>query len=237
MTGLFLRKGGWLAVTFLLVALAVSIVWYVLSDSARALNARGVPVTAEVLVLQVDEPLYPRPGNRTTTYEAIVGFTLNGTRHQARQGLSRSFFDTLSPRETITIRVLPDDPSILEIEPGAASGNAGAAFWAALVLWLLGATVATASLRLARRIVRLRKHGVPRTAEVTEVKRIGDKHMLHFRWRDRFGELRQGHTQPRKMADGLAGLAPGDPLPVAEDPDNPARAMWVLDLADTRRPT
>lgn len=162
------------AILLLIGGLAGFAAWGITGE-ARALKRDGIDRPATVRTL--DRKRTYNAGNKTfsTTYTVSVTFTLGSatsgelTFHRGQATVSKSFYDELERGEEITIRVLPDTPDTLEIEPGGLQSNATAAMIISAVCLLLfvGAEWLILRFRAQRRALRTRGVTVPAKVTLT----------------------------------------------------------------------
>jgi hypothetical protein len=230
----FFKRGGWLVM--LGVAAIIAAGWLYLSTGNRLarLAEEGVTVTATItemheLVTQLDGIGRRSSDSETTDYFATVTYLdPTGARQTVEQSVSKTWYDTWFPNQQVDIRVLPDDPSVVAIDPGhqQTSGNVGAlALIAAGVVamgtgWLLHRQMAG---RAALGVT-----GVPATAQVMKLVQNGAFQRVKYSFTVD-GTLYTGLSLPK--GDGrYAALKPGDGFAVRYDAARPRRnAAGIFD--------
>lgn len=216
--------------------------WYGAGADARALKARGVETQATVTDLHrtVRIRTTNSAGGRSYSFFATVGFVSGSaldnslTLHTARRAVSEDFFGTLAKGQKIPVRYLPDDPDTVEIEPGWVEGNSVAAGWVAAGFLPPGLIALVLGWRMAGREQRILTRGIPRQGDVIDLVTNQGFWILRFRWRGGDGGQYEGRAKWDKRADRFAGLVPGGPIDLIEDPLRPDRAIWTGDLRKSR---
>ena len=205
----FLRAWGWVPLLCFLVATLALYAWRAAGDDARALARDGIAVEARITDLDHFETRRVGDSHRSEDFLVTVAYSSGKATdntlelHEERRSVSESFFAGLVMGQTLTIRMLPDEPGLIEVEPGWVEGNASAA----------GAQ-------------RMRTRGHPRKGEVVEIHSVEGYQILRYRWRGGDGGQHEGRSPAIGKASVLVGLKPGDSVDLLEDPLHPDRAIW-----------
>lgn len=188
----------------------------------------GIDTTAEVLRLSRSEQ---RRDNSPVqyTHHATVRFTaLDGTERTETLDVSLSYYDRARVGQIVPLRMVPDEPRALELEPGT-TGRSSWVFGIGAAVFLL-ATLGSAYVVYADMpsMLRAARRGQARQARVTGMTdtgwKVSDDSLWRLEWTDETG-LR-GESRRRRRA-ALPGI--GDTITVHHDPrDN--RTWWVGDF-------
>jgi hypothetical protein len=228
----FFRHGGWLPLLCLPIAAIALFVWISGGEQARALARDGVPVDARVAVLQFLEGnrLASSTALRSDRYLVTVVYQVEGGAELTEsRSVSKAFFASLTAQQTLPIRVLPSDPTVIEIEPGWVEGNSNAAGWVGLGFLGLGLLPLPLIWRSAAGALRISRAGIPRQGKVLEIIAIKQSRAMRFGWQGGDGAMHGGQSRLRGR-EFFAAHPVGSAITVLEDPANPARAIWETDL-------
>lgn len=234
MVKLFLRWGGWVAAIPLVIGLVAAFAWVQIADRSARFDDAGVEVTATVTGKRESRRM-GGSGTRTTDYYVRVSYStgsaLEGTLdiHFAEEQVSSGFYERVSRGDKVPVRVLPDEPGTVEIEPGATSSNALWAGVAGAVFILLGLALIGFGIRAAARAIRIRDSGVETEARADDIVVQGQFRTLKFSFTDEQGQPRSAKSRPAR-ARRFEGIAPGAPVRVFYDPERPERAYWEGDV-------
>ena len=112
-----------------LVATIFLVYWWSASEDMRLLERDGVDTIATVVSKRISSSIDRDSGTtRKRSYHVTVAYSgpLDETLTQTRR-IESSTYGTINEGDEIAIRYVPQDPTIIEIEPGR---NIGATFWA-----------------------------------------------------------------------------------------------------------
>lgn len=220
----FFGLWGWMtlgAVAIFLIFLTVAMVF---SRSAGRLEAEGADATATVIDRRMR-----KSGNDSTDYLIRYSFNVGSRTVEAEQEVSLTFYRDLVAGQTVPVRYWTADPSLSEIEAGAASA-------ASLIGWIGAALSALVALVLGRIATRralhghwLIRHGVRRQATITDHRvtnvRINDIQQWQAVWREPDG--REGSTRMARREDLPAE---GAQITLLVDPNGHHPSLWEGDL-------
>ncbi|MBK6469107.1 MAG: hypothetical protein IPF96_21620 [Rhodobacter sp.] len=229
----FLRAWGWVPLLCFLVATLALYAWRAAGDDARALARDGIAVEARITDLDHFETRRVGDSHRSEDFLVTVAYSSGKATdntlelHEERRSVSESFFAGLVMGQTLTIRMLPDEPGLIEVEPGWSRrqrqrrrlGGPG-------LPEFLGGLPLPFLLRRAAGAQRMRTRGHPRKGEVVEIHSVEGYQILRYRWRGGDGGQHEGRSPAIGKASVLAGLKPGDSVDLLEDPLHPDRAIW-----------
>ena len=223
------RQRAWFAPIPLVIAAGLGIGAVLTAQEAETVEAEGVQT--EAVVLETERRRERVGGDRVWRNYVTYRFELeDGTAQRNRDRVSRSFHDSVSEGDEITVTYLPDDPRTAEIDPEGTRH-------ATLIFGL--ASVGTAGLgawmlrRYGRRcssMLRAIRRGESRTARVTgrtnTVPRAQDQKTWRLHWTDiRF---QSGSSLQRSLGD-LVAWSDGDDITIYIDPKT-STGWWEEDI-------
>ena len=224
----------WVPALALVVALVVLAIGLGIWRNAHQLEAHGLPAEAVVLARDIRER-QDKEGRTRVSYSLSYRFQpAEGPQVQRRRDVSRRFFDSVAVGDVLTIRHLPQRPSVHELQIGDTRARAqeflGVGIVAlvlavAMSLWLgLGAQPLLRALAGGRvRQARVTAHVPLQRRRVRTGRRYG-----RIRWCDETGAEGESNVVP--MLDVLSHPV-GSRIRVLVDPVT-GRGYWEEELTD-----
>lgn len=188
---LFIRLGGWVALTGAAVLLVLTLISHFTERSADRFDREGVVANAIVVdrevVISRDSD-----GDTTRSYFLTLGYeTAAGQQLRTREKVNRRTYDAGQRGKSVRLRYLESRPTRVEYPLGSSratswwtlifAGLAGAA--TLLAVWIFGKEAAEA--------IRVRRHGQELLAEVTGIRtttvEVNDVRQARLQWRDEDG--------------------------------------------------
>lgn len=189
-----LKGTGWLYAIPMGVGTVVLIAALTLSLSAFRLETQGLDVPGVVTSLTTETRSCGKK-NRNTCTDYWVGYrftTLQDEPRLDKEEVEQDRFNRLKVGDSITVRYVPANPDIAEIEQGAVRFESWVMVLIASAIWVAIAVFGSRHLRDCRRGAWLRDHGTLRRTLVTEVKEANvkiNKRPLHrIAWSGPSGE-------------------------------------------------
>lgn len=231
---IFLRMGGWVVALPLLLAIAAAVA--AATDGRDALGhstqlaEHGVETMATITGRAREDRLRS-PSRRRVTFTFASGSITRGdfAVHRAEVAVSAGFYDRIQEGGEVPVRYLPDDPSVVELEPGALASEGWNAAGVSLVLVTIAFLLFLVVWRQARCAASLRRTGQRTIARAGVAQRRLLATTVEFTFTDAEGRDHQGRTLPRRRR-AFGDLAPGRPIEILYDPADPRCAYWVGDL-------
>lgn len=224
------RQRAWyaaFAIVLALVALAVAGEGLL---QKRDFDARAVETTGQVIDKSTTRTR--TDGNTRTTRRVLYAFEDRaGERHEARHDVSSGFYNSVERGDDVTVRYLPDDPRVSQVE---ARLGTFVLVWSGLAVppALIGLFLGQRAWRRSTAMLRAAREGVQRSAEVIDHvgsrMKMGDKPVSwHLRWRDGTGA--EGQSLGHEWIT-VSRMAPkGSSISLRIDPKT-QQGFWERDL-------
>jgi hypothetical protein len=236
----YIRRGGWLTLLGVLLLVGLGITYAILSNRYARLEAEGIPVTATVTGGDATTSTSTGIGRRstgstTTTYRVDVRYTAPDpstgadTFYEGRQQVSNAFYDSVGIGSKIQIRILPDRPKMIEIEPGYMAHSDLTALLFIMAFPVLAIVLGQYLVSFFNGRARLASDGQSVLGTVTKVALNGRWTSLKYSFSGPDGRSYKGKTNPRQ-GNPFPRVAAGSGIEVIYDPVKPRRNAWRNDL-------
>jgi hypothetical protein len=220
----FFGLWGWLALgAFGLVAVFAVLAFFG-SRSAVRLDREGADAIARVTDMR-----RLGDGDGGTDYAIRYSFTVGDETIEDRQLVSLLFYQGVNEGDTLPVRYWTGDPSLSEIEPGAASSMGRIGMIGATVSGLVALALGRRAWSRASYATWMGRNGFRRQVtvaahRVTNV-RINDVQQWQATWQEADG--REGAS---RMADQHKLPAVGSQITILVDPDGRRESLWEGDV-------
>ena len=214
MIGLFLKRGGGLAIFFGLMAMVA--LYAGMGQGEQADEFSNAPVV-EGRVTDLETSKRLQSGSTSINYYVTV--TVPGGHH--RESVDGKFFATLTRGQTLSVRKLDGNPPRYRIDVDRLQSSSIWAFGMAGLLLVTSIWLTKFAWRSGRREWRLRNHGVRTKAEVIKITN-GMIAQLHLKYSDA-----DGHEHQAICLHPGGKIRPGDPVHILYDQDDPTEVMPV----------
>lgn len=226
---LVLGRAGWLFGVSALLGLALAAGGLTQVRTGWALAVHGVVVTGQVSDKEITTRSCGKNHMDTCT-DYVLGFDFKaaGVATHGTAKVGQSTYHGLTLNGPITVRYLPEDTAVTEVEQGTTLISGGALALIALAFLSLGGWGLRSGLRNARRMLWLREEGVVQRARVMSrfdtKTRINGVAMWRITWADAAG------ITSRSRLTRLANLPEvGSEITIYADPAGRLPSVWEGD--------
>ncbi len=224
-------RGLWLPLVPALIGIWLTVVSDSEAERARLLADYGIISEAQITDRQRNEQRDGEGRVTEVTWWVTARFvTPEGQDVTRRVAVSEVYFDSTALGDTVPVTHLPDDPGILELEPGRTEGASRSSRIAAIGAWVIAAGLGLWLWRQNAAAIRAAGRGERIVARVTGHvpmrARQAQRPRARLEWREDAGQT--GHSGPL-TAEELQRYPVGGTVTLCVDPATGAR-FWCRDL-------